>query len=631
MNCLVTKMKITKSKTLILVGVFITLFVVSSVGVQPIKTDAAEPVFTLVAKTNGGGVRPDYLNFLKQHLARIRINLDVIVQDWPTFVGELIAFRDFDICYVSLGGGGADPDFTGIYDENGSLNLFGYHTSMDWDEDKGTGLNEWYMKQGTLIMPPDSEERVQHYWAWQQYMMDKILPLAPTYSPKGYGAQWANLEGYNYTDGILQSWGKMDFVGTHAGQVSSNELVRVDAAWSDFNPLFQDDSSSSFISNAVLDTLITYDADLSVWPNLAESYTMMDDTWLRITARQGIPWGDDPDGLFLSEEFDIYDVYFTLYAWKHVSNDQHLWDWIEDMEILDQWTMYVFIDGDPSTPENEPYAPFLPNLWTNILPEHYLNQTQLADGVTPDITHPSWNTFATNVFGTDLFEISSFTEGVETVLSVKDDCWKLDPVVTADPALNFEERYGFGADWDGLQNLRIRIMPDQQTQLLEFEAGKIDLISITWNPDKRDEYAADPDFSVQSDTLYSFGFFGFNMREVRPVIGNRAEAPLDPTLTVGLCVRKAIAYAIDRFEINNVIHRGEYTISDTPLYPKMGVWNNPNIIRYNHDIDKARYYMTVAGYDVDYTIDSPGFGLWITLSSLVAVATISLIFVRKKK
>lgn len=174
-------------------------------------------------------------------------------------------------------------------------------------------------------------------------------------------------------------------------------------------------------------------------------------------------------------------------------------------------------------------------------------------------------------------------------------------------------------------------MPDQQTQLLEFEAGKVDLLAITWNPDKRDAYVADPDFIVQSDTLYSFGFFGFNMREVRPVIGNRVEAPLDPTLSIGLCVRKAIAYAIDRFEINNVIHRGEYTISDTPMYPKMGVWNNPNIIRYNHDIDKARYYMTVAGYDVDYTIASPGFGLWITLSSLVAVATISLIFVRKKK
>lgn len=52
-------------------------------------------------------------------------------------------------------------------------------------------------------------------------------------------------------------------------------LVITDAAWSDLNPLFQDDTSSSFISSATMDPLIWYDADLSVWPHLAESYTMI--------------------------------------------------------------------------------------------------------------------------------------------------------------------------------------------------------------------------------------------------------------------------------------------------------------------------------------------------------------------
>ncbi|MHA1220837.1 MAG: hypothetical protein ACTSQB_03810, partial [Candidatus Heimdallarchaeota archaeon] len=166
-----------KMKSALIVGVVISLFAIGALNVQPAETDAASPFFTLVAKTNGGGVRPDYLNFLRQHLARIGINVDVVILDWPTFVGELLSYRDFDICYIGLSGGGTDPDFTGVYDENGSLNLFGYHTSMDWDEDLGTGLNEWYMKQGTLIMPPDSEARVQHYWDWEQYMMDKINPL----------------------------------------------------------------------------------------------------------------------------------------------------------------------------------------------------------------------------------------------------------------------------------------------------------------------------------------------------------------------------------------------------------------------------------------------------------------------
>jgi ABC-type transport system substrate-binding protein len=628
-------MKVNKVKSTILVGVIMAIFVASAVAVDPVQTDGVESFFTLVFKTNSGGVRPDYGNFLKQHCARIGINIDVIVQDWPTFVGELIAFRNFDVCYVALTGGGADPDFTGVYNENGSLNLFGYHTDMDYDETLGTGKNEWYMRQGNLIMPPDSEERVNHYWDWEQYLMDKILPCQPTFAPQSYVAQWSNLNGYNLSDGILQSWGKMSFTGTHTGQVDASELVITDAAWSDLNPLFQDDTSSSFISTATMDSLIWYDADLSVWPHLADSYTMVNDTTLEVTAREGIYWGLDPDGLFPEEEFDIEDVYFTLYAWKYLSNDQQVYDWIEDMEMdKAQNKLTIYIDGDITTPENEPYAPFLPSISLRMMPEHYLNQTQDVAG-DPDVTHASWNTFATNCFGTGVFEIDTFTEGVETILTVRDNaagdkddlCWRLNTTITSDPDLNWVERFG---DYSGgLDTLRIRIIPDQQTALLEFEAGKTDIEGVTAYPEKRDEYLLNPDFEIQSDTTFYFGFFGYNMRPVRPVIGSYDPAVNDPSISKGLAIRKAISYALDRVEINNVIHRGEYTLTDHPIYLKMGIWCNPNIIRYNHDLDKAREYMTKAGYVITET--SPGFGFWITLSSLMAVAVASVYIVRKKK
>jgi len=626
-------MKVNKVKSTILVGVLMTLFVVSAFAAHPKEADAIDPFFTLVFKTNGGGVRPDYGNFLRQHLARIGIDVDVVILDWPTFVGELLSYRDFDICYIGLSGGGTDPDFTGVYDENGSLNLFGYHTSMDWDEDLGTGLNEWYMKQGTLIMPPDSEERVQHYWDWEQYMMDKINPLLPTFAPKNYVALWENLVGYNYSNGILQSFGLMEWDGTHTGQLSTDELVITDAAWSDLNPLFQDDTSSSFITSATMDTIIVYDADLSVWPHLAESYSYLNDTTIEIVVRDGIIWGDDPSALFPGEEFNIYDVYFTLYAWKYVSNDQHLWAWIKDMEIVDDMTLKIYIDGDDSTPENDAYAPSLPSLWTRVLPEHYLNQTQEPDGITPDILHPSWNTFATNCFGTGAFEISDFTEGVETTLTINPNSWRLDEAVTGDSALDWANRYGYGTAWDanGLTQLRIRIIPDQQTALLEFEAGKVDIEGVTAFPDKRDAYLLDPDFAIQSDTTMSYGFYGYNMREVRPEMGNREDSDIDPTISKGLALRKAISYAVDRVEINNVIHRGEYTLTDWPIYPKMGIWCNPNIIRYNHDLDKAREFMTKAGYDLGWVQSTPGYTLIITITSLMTVASVALVIVKKRK
>lgn len=625
---MVKRLNIRKIKMVCIVATFIALFSLSAFAVQPQGAQAIEPFFTLVAKT-GDSVGADYLNFVSQHLGRIGINVDVQVLDWPTFVAELVAFRDFDIFNVGFRGGGVDPDWSGVYDENGSLNAFGYHTSYDYNETLGTGLNEWYIKEGNLIMPPDSEDRVNHYWAWEQYMMDKVCLMKPLFSPRAFVVQWANLIGYNYSDGIKDSWGKLYWDGSHRGQSSTDELVTSDVAWSDFNPLFSDDAASHNIYGMTLDELIVYDSELKTWPHLATDWYHINATHLRIELREDVKWQSDPDGLFPNEYFDAKDVYFTYYAWKYLSNDQHTYNWIDDMKIVDDYTFDLYIDGDPDTPENEPYAPYIASLNTYMLPEHYLNQTQTSDGVTPDITHSSWNKYSTNVFGTGILELSSFVEGVETFLEVFDDAWIKDPALASDPDLDWENR--FGTEWQ-LTTWRQRIIPDVQTALLEFEAGKTDIEGCTTQPQKRDNYAASDDFMVQDDTQYFFSFIGYNMREVRPYIGSLETAPGDSTLTVGLAIRKAISYAIDRQEINNVEHRGEYTITDFPIHLKMGIWCNPNIIRYNHDIDKAREYMEIAGFSVETeTTSTPGFGVFIGLSSLFVVSVAAVYITKKKK
>ncbi|MFW9923713.1 MAG: ABC transporter substrate-binding protein [Candidatus Thorarchaeota archaeon] len=576
-----------KTKTSIVIVITLSFLIISGLSSQPPITSAIEPFFTLVAKTDEGGVRPDYINFLKQQVARIGINVDFIVQDWPTFVGELIAFRNFDICYVSLSRMGMDPNPTGIYNENGSLNIFGYNTDMDWNETLGTGTNEWYMKQGLLIMPPDGEERVHHYWAWEQYLMDKILPCVPLFAPQRYDVCWSNLVGYNISKGILQSWGDMTWDGVHSGQEDTSELVISDNAWSDLNPLFQDDSSSSFISKAIMNSLLYFDSDCSIWPHLAESYEMIDNTHFRIKCREGIKWQEDPDGLFPDEYFDARDVYFTYKTLISISSDIRL-PWLDDLVIIDNYTIDFYIDSNPDTPQKEPYAPFIYELGYLILPEHYLNQTQLGDGVTPDICHSSWRTFAINPFGTGLFEFTDFVMGEETILTIFPDCWQLNESITNDANLNWHERFG---DYSGgLNTLRIRII-DNILELYEFKYGFVDIISISDLSDLVTPYFPENNYKIQSEITGGFGFFGFNMRPVRPIIGSLSLCAGDPSMTIGLAVRKAIAYALDRAEINQVIHNNEMIITDYPINPQSKIWNNPNIIRYNHDLDLAIQYM----------------------------------------
>ncbi len=97
-------------------------------------------------------------------------------------------------------------------------------------------------------------------------------------------------------------------------------------------------------------------------------------------------------------------------------------------------------------------------------------------GGIPDVTHSSWNTFATHCFGTGLFNITDFNEGVETVLTVNPDCWWLNTTITSDPSLDWLNR--FGAFTGGITKQRVRIIPDSQTALLEFEAGKLDIVVV---------------------------------------------------------------------------------------------------------------------------------------------------------
>jgi ABC-type transport system substrate-binding protein len=582
------------------------LFIGAYTYADVVKESDNEPFFSLVAITNGGGVHSDYLNFLQQHLARIGINVDIRILDRPLFIMELLVYHNYDICYIAFSSGTPDPDMSGMFSENGSLNLFGYDTSIDYDEEKGTGLNEWYLQQGNLITPSDSQERIQHYWDWEQYLMDKILPCQPAFTPMGYTAIWSNLKRYDCTKGLVQSWGKLYWDGTHQNQKSTNEIVIRDEYCSNLNPLFFDHISSTLMKEGIFDPLIYYDYDGSVWPHVAKDWELINDNYLRINVRQGIKWQPDFEGNFTDEYLDIEDVYFTLYAWANLSEDTQKYSWIKDMTIVNSTCLDIVIDGEPKSPELNPYSSYLSKMAVEILPEHYLNQSQLVDGATPDMNHPSWEIFAHDSFGTGLFDLENFHPGEEDIILHKyDDCWLLNDSVSKQ-GMDFGRRFGNftvnGPSFIKPNRIRIRTIPGHQASLFEFKDGKLDIEDVTPYPKNRDELVASADFEVQNDSQSYFGFFGFNLRKERPAISNQDPAPYDPSITKGLAVRKAISYAIDRNEINDVVHQGDYILANHPFYFKQELWYNPNMFRYNHDPDLAREFMEVAGFVHGYAI-----------------------------
>ena len=160
--------------------VLLVSIVVVNVSIRVKNTESVDPLFTLVAK----GFTPTHMDILfliKQQLARIGINLDVLWVDVPD--GDTTKIRNYDLTIIEFRNYMLDdPFFADFYSENGTINVSGYETSIDWDEELVTGKNEWYIQTGLQMTPNDSQDRMNLCWEWQNYLLDDILPCLPLFS-----------------------------------------------------------------------------------------------------------------------------------------------------------------------------------------------------------------------------------------------------------------------------------------------------------------------------------------------------------------------------------------------------------------------------------------------------------------
>ncbi|MGC9781460.1 MAG: hypothetical protein HZR80_19620 [Candidatus Heimdallarchaeota archaeon] len=615
-----------KCKNYIIITLYMMLFLSPY---QSITYDAvtSDTYFTLVLKMRDFDYHREIANLIKNQLQEIGINIEAEFLSSSEFINEILFFKNFDISYFGLVGSGNDPDFSNVYGENGTLNIFSYDSSLDYDSTYDTGLNQWYLDYGRNLMPPNSNERIQHYWNWQQYLMDKINPALYTFGIWYHEAIWSTLSGYNITEGIKQSWGKMKWTSLHSNQNSTNELIISKSNWTDFNPLFSNDFTSAFVNELTMDPLILYDDCQNVWPHLASNWEYINDTHIRFHLREGIKWQQDPDGIYTNEYLTADDVFFTYYCWKNLATNPEGYTWIEEMSIIDDYNIDFFIDGDLTTIENDLYPRFLSTLTQNILPEHYLNQTQIVDGVTPDINHISWQKFSDNCFGTSSLMVINIIPNSEIQLINFNSSWLLNDTIDKS-GMDFVNR--FGANWN-LSQLKIKIIENTETATEQFNNGSIDILNLIASYHDIDQYQINSNYDIQRKIQTSLNLLAYNLHETRPFFGNRLPCINDSSMSIGLAIRKAVSYAIDREEINNIVYNGSFFINDYPIYPNMGMWLYPNIIRYNYNLTKAKEFITKAGYPTSTTEINSGFSWIITFSMLVIYSIFTATKFRKGK
>ncbi|TFF83971.1 hypothetical protein EU523_01930, partial [Candidatus Heimdallarchaeota archaeon] len=224
------------------ISLIISILLIATFSIQnTIKpVSSIDPFFSLTVFASKRDESRSYIPLLEEQLARIAIDVEVFTVDSPeySFLDSVLLPGDYDISYWEFENDEIIPNVTNFYGTNGSLNIFGYDTTLDYNETLGTGVNEWYLQQRNMIMPPYSSKQIHQFWDWEEYLMSKVCPFKPLFVSQNYSLTWSNLNGYNNSAGLLQSWGKLFWEGTHKGQSNTNEVVIGGVPWDNLNPLF---------------------------------------------------------------------------------------------------------------------------------------------------------------------------------------------------------------------------------------------------------------------------------------------------------------------------------------------------------------------------------------------------------
>ena len=617
-----------KKRTIIF---FLVLVSVVNTSLISGKADVEnEPFFTLILKTSGGGVKPDYGLYIANNLREIGINVEVKVQGWyfwpPIYPIYPPNIGDWDLFIFNYYFSPFERALMALYSEEGLINFSSLGNDLPYcmeSEDLLVRINE----------EADFEARQNITYEWQQLLMEKICPVIPLFSQRIYTGVWANTLGYDEEWGIINSLPYMNYEGYHEGQTNLNELNVADANWRDLNPIFSDDFSSSYICELLTEPIIQFSPDYHpMKTGLVEDWDIINNTHYKFYVRDNIFWtpsfnitgrtasspeldvastplmvglkGDLSNGI--NQQLSAKDFVFTILAHSSlISEGKMNYDWVKNIYVdpSNELVFHIEVDANSTTEAIEPYAHVLSELAISCLPEFFLNSTDPStyftksgipySGLFPEIVEsPQWQTFSYSAFGTGKFMLDYFVKNFVTVLQ--------------------RNPYWFGVGAKGGQTglvpfvdtVNIRVIPDISAELAEFLAGELDCTGLSMFPSTRKEMQSDTRFIVNTKISNIIELCSINLR--RPYLGGEdnfiwANQTFDESYTKALAVRKAISYAIDR----NAMNVMEQINLHHPFPDTYYSMQYENITRYDYNLEKAWEWMNKAGYtwDTHTTLD----------------------------
>jgi len=313
-------------------------------------------------------------------------------------------------------------------------------------------------------------------------------------------------------------------------------------------PMLASDSASHNVSGLIFNGLVKYDTDLSVIGDLAESWDISKDG-LVITfhLRKGVKWAD-------GVEFTADDV---MFGYKTIIDEKTPTAYKEDFlqvkkaEVLDKYTFRVTYE--------KPFAPAL-TTWGSliILPKHLLEGKEITK-----------TDFARNPIGLGPYKLSKWVPDQELILENYKDYFEGRPYI---------DRYIY------------KRIPDPATMFLMLRAGEIDMMGLTplqYTKQTETDYFR-KNFNKYRYPAFQYTHMAFNLKH--PWFKDRR-------------VRQAIAYAIDKSELVDVVLFGLGSPATGPYVPNTWPYN-PEVKKYDYNPENARQLLKEAGWE-----DTDGDGL----------------------
>jgi peptide/nickel transport system substrate-binding protein len=342
-----------------------------------------------------------------------------------------------------------------------------------------------------------------------------------------------------------------------------------------FNDIVSTDAYSGATTALLFEGLTTADPfSLKVIPQLAKSWDVSPDglQWT-FHLRQDVQWFD---GVVFSAD----DVVFTFN------------DLIYNPDIPSSSKDVLTIDGKPFKVEKidqytvrfilpVKFAPFLRSMSQTILPKHCLWPAvqQKKFSFTWGIDTPP-----SRIIGTGPFMLSEYHPGERLVFKRNPHYWKESSEGDALPYLD---------------KVIFLIIPDEQAQLLKFIDGELDSTAVAGSDyPLLKPFEKEKNFHIyEAGADYNTNFVTFNQNSgTNPNTSRPFVDPVKLSWFANLGFRQAVAHAIDKKKIIEILNNGFGLPQNSAMSPSSGFFYNADAAVYDYDLDKARAILKQAGF-----------------------------------